>query len=229
VTITFAHRGARFEAPENTIEAFRIALARGATGIETDAHLSADGQVVLVHDRGVRRGVRRRRVASSRAVELAAWGVPRLDDLYEALGVEYELSIDLKAPGVGPQVVALARARGAAERLWLCDPDLATLLELRGLAPETHLVHSTRRRAIGHEIERHAAELGRASIAAINLHHTDWTRGLVALFHRFDVGAFAWDVQETHHLRAMLAAGVDALYCDRVARMVAVVGEFESS
>lgn len=164
-----------------------------------------------------------------RAVELAEWGVPRLAELYDALGVDYELSVDLKVPGVGSKILALARDRGAAARLWLCAPDLATLLDLRGEMSDTHLVHSTRRRALGGELERHAAELGRERVAAINLHHTAWTSGLVALFHRFDVAAFAWDVQEARHLRAMLAAGIDALYCDRVERMVAVVGEFESS
>ena len=58
--ITFAHRGAGgSEAPENSLAAFRRALARGATGLESDARLSADGEVVLVHDRALRRGLRR--------------------------------------------------------------------------------------------------------------------------------------------------------------------------
>jgi glycerophosphoryl diester phosphodiesterase len=50
----------------------------------------------------------------------------------------------------------------------------------------------------------------------------------VSLFHRFDLGVFAWDVQEVRHLRAMLRIGVDALYCDRPDRMVAVVSEWSA-
>jgi glycerophosphoryl diester phosphodiesterase len=60
----------------------------------------------------------------------------------------------------------------------------------------------------------------------MNMHHTDWTKGLVALFHRFDVRAFAWDVQETRYLRAVLGMGMDGIYCDRVDRMMAAVGEW---
>ena len=60
----------------------------------------------------------------------------------------------------------------------------------------------------------------------MNFHHSEWTAGLVALFHRFDVKAFAWDTQEVRHLRSMLRLGVDALYCDRVDRMVATVSEW---
>jgi hypothetical protein len=40
--IGFAHRGARADAPENTLEAFRLALDKGATGLESDVWLTAD-------------------------------------------------------------------------------------------------------------------------------------------------------------------------------------------
>ena len=39
----FAHRGARAHAPENTLEAFTLALRLGATGLESDVWLTADG------------------------------------------------------------------------------------------------------------------------------------------------------------------------------------------
>ena len=58
----------------------------------------------------------------------------------------------------------------------------------------------------------------------MNMHHSDWTAGLVSLFHRFDVRAFAWDVQEVRQLRAVLRMDIDAVYCDRPDRMVATVG-----
>ena len=58
--IGFAHRGARAHAPENTIEAFSLAIRLGATGLESDVWLTADGVPVLDHDGVVRRGVRRR-------------------------------------------------------------------------------------------------------------------------------------------------------------------------
>src|SRR3972149_8380299 len=53
--ILFAHRGASAHAPENTLPAFELALDQGADGVELDAKLSADGQVVVIHDRTVDR------------------------------------------------------------------------------------------------------------------------------------------------------------------------------
>ncbi|HEU4464788.1 MAG TPA: glycerophosphodiester phosphodiesterase family protein, partial [Gemmatimonadota bacterium] len=46
----FAHRGASGTHPENTMEAFRAAIERGAEGFELDVHRSADGHVVVFHD-----------------------------------------------------------------------------------------------------------------------------------------------------------------------------------
>jgi glycerophosphoryl diester phosphodiesterase len=227
--ITFAHRGARLEEPENTIPAFRRALGAGVRGLESDAWLSGDDEVVLVHDGTVGRGLRRKKVPSTPAAELAEFGVPRLAELYSELGTEFELSIDVKDDAVvGPMLeVAAAAGADAVSRLWICSPDVGLLGALRA-GTGARLVHSQRRDHIRAPLERHAYDLSGLGIDAMNMHHSDWSAGLVALFHRFGVLAFAWDVQEVRHLRAVLRMGVDALYCDRPDRMVATVGEWAS-
>lgn len=50
MTIVVAHRGASAQAPENTMEAFRLAVDAGADAIELDVHLTADGQLAVIHD-----------------------------------------------------------------------------------------------------------------------------------------------------------------------------------
>ena len=230
--ITFAHRGARIDERENTLVAFRRALALGASGLETDARLSSDGEVVLVHDPVTLRGHRRRNVASSTAADLVASGVPRLADLYAELGSGFDLSIDLMVPGVAGRILDVAAAAGdkAPDRLWLCSPDLDLLRGLRDRASQSgaRLVHSRRHSASVVPLERHAAVIAEIPIDAMNFHHTEWTAGLVALFDRFGVRAFAWDAQEVRQLRSVLAMGVDAVYCDRPERMVSAVREWRA-
>jgi glycerophosphoryl diester phosphodiesterase len=221
----FAHRGARLEAPENTIDAFRLALEQGATGLETDCWLSGDGQVVCVHDATVGRGLRRKQVRRTSAADLAEMGVPRLADVYAALGTAMVWSIDAKHDEVVGPLLDVVAAHGARDRLWLCHPDARLLAEWRPRT-DAHLVHSRRRDRLDVPIERHAHELAQAGIEAMNFHHTDWSAGLVSLFQRFGVRAFAWDVQEVRHLREMLRIGIDALYCDRPDRLVATLGEW---
>jgi glycerophosphoryl diester phosphodiesterase len=48
--LNFAHRGASYEAPENTLAAFLLAVELGADGVEFDVQLSLDGEVVVIHD-----------------------------------------------------------------------------------------------------------------------------------------------------------------------------------
>lgn len=51
----FAHRGASSRAPENTLEAFRLAAESGAGGLELDIHMTSDGRIVVIHDDSVNR------------------------------------------------------------------------------------------------------------------------------------------------------------------------------
>ncbi len=225
--ITFAHRGASADEPENTLAAFRRARELGARGLESDARLSVDGEVVLVHGPVARQGWRRKRVALSTAADLAELSVPRLADLYADVGSDYELSLDVYDPAAGEALVAVAAGAGATHRLWLCSSKTPLLEKLGRLAPDAHLVHSIRRRNLDVPLERHAAQLAEAGIGVVNMHRSDWTAGLVGLFHRFEVLAFGWDAQEVRHLRELLAMGIDGVYSDHVARMVATVSEWK--
>ena len=226
--ITFAHRGGRADAPENTLDAFRRALEVGATGLESDARLAADGQVVLVHNSLIRAGLRRLKVRDLPAVRLAELGVPRLEDLYAELGSDFELSLDLKEPDVAGPILDVAGAAGARDRLWLCARDVPDLEAVRSRDPDVRLVHSMGRRAYGDALEGHASNLVKAGIAVLNLRETEWSLGLVTLAHRFGLLAFAWDAQEYRRIRALLEMGVDAIYSDHVERLVAAVGEWST-
>ena len=226
--ITFAHRGARADLPENTLAAFGFALERGASGLETDAWCAADGEVVLVHDPRIwvrLRGVVpwRLRVAGTAAARLGHHRVPRLVDLYRELGSGYDLSIDLKDAQVGERIIEIAREVGDPGRLWLCSPSSRHLRRLRESAPEVRLVHSQTRSRLPDSVERHAADLAAGGLDVMNMHHSEWSRGLVTLFHRFDIRAFAWNCQEVRHLQSMLRIGIDGVYSDHVDRMVRTV------
>ena len=217
--IGFAHRGARAHAAENTIEAFALAVKLGATGLESDVWVTADGEVVLDHDGEVRVGLRKRPVADLARAALPRH-IPTLGELYGAVGTDLPLSLDVKDPVAAPLVVALARAAGgeAEGNLWLCG-DLARAAEWRSLSDTAHVVDSTRLRRIREGPERRAAALANAGVDAVNLHWTDWSGGLVALFHRFERVAFGWDCQHRHQIDDLLAMGIDGVYSDHVDRM----------
>lgn len=96
--LIIAHRGASFDAPENTLAAFRLAFAQGADGIEADFRLSNDGEIVCIHDATTRRtaGTSRRVATHSldelRRLDFGGWKGPqwqgeRIPTLAEVLTV----------------------------------------------------------------------------------------------------------------------------------------------
>ncbi len=223
--LIFAHRGASADAPENTLEAFRLAVKLGATGLETDAWLSADGAAVLDHDGTVRTGLRRRPIAQLRAADLPPT-VPTLVQLYEAVGCDLELSVDVKDPAAAAAVIAAARQAGGEEavgRLWLCSSDWHLAASWRQLSPAVRLVDSTRLRKVREGVEKRASLLAAAGVNALNMHHSDWSPGLTTLVHRFGLHAFAWDCQFDRVVAKMLVVGVDGVYSDHVEEMAAAV------
>ena len=226
--ILFAHRGARAHAPENTLESFRTALAMGATGLESDVWLSADGVAVLDHDGVVKGGMRRRSISGVDRGKLPGH-IPTLADLYAECGTDFELSLDIKDAAAAKEVVEVARAAGggAPERLWLCHPNWELVASWRPLGDDIHLVDSTRIRRIKEGPERRAATLAEVGVDAINMHATDWTGGLTTLFHRFERYCFGWDAQFERVIGGLLGMGIDGVHSDHVDRLVAVLSEFE--
>jgi glycerophosphoryl diester phosphodiesterase len=217
--IGFAHRGARAHAPENTLDAFRLAVRLGATGLESDVWLTSDGEAVLDHDGVVRHGVRKRPIAACRRSDLPSH-IPTLEELYDDVGTGLDLSLDVKDPDAFDRVVEVARGAGSLPRLWLCHHRWTQVAAWREQCAEVRLVDST---FLGHMPdgpERRAAQLADAGVDAVNLHHSEWTGGLAALFHRFEVLCFGWDAQHERILDGLLDAGLDAVYSDHVDRMV---------
>ncbi len=219
--IGFAHRGARAHAPENTMEAFALALRLGATGLETDAWVTADGVAVLDHDGMVGRRPRRRKMAEVARAELPE-SVPAAADLVALLDGDTHLSVDVKDPAAAePLLAALADDDPTRlSRVWLCHDDHDLLTGWRAAALQVRLVDSTRLKALDRGPERHAARLRSLGIDAVNLHHSDWTGGLVAVYHRFGVLAWGWDAQHPRILHGLLDMGIDAVFSDHTDRMV---------
>jgi glycerophosphoryl diester phosphodiesterase len=218
--VAFAHRGARAHAPENTLEAFALALRLGATGLESDVWLTSDGIPVLDHDGFVRGRLRSREIRTVPRAALPSH-VPALTDLIETCGSSYDLSLDLMDDAAGPVVLHTIReaAPDLVGRLWLCHRDWSRVAELRPLDPDVRLVDSTRLIRIREGPERRAATLADAGVDAINMHHADWTGGLTTLFHRFDRLTLAWDAQHERVLRDVLRMGIDGVYSDWVDRL----------
>ena len=152
--LVLGHRGASADAPENTIAAFRLALAQGADGVELDAWCCAGGEVVVAHDEDTARTageslrIPDSPLAALRALDVGAMKgdafrgerIPLLEEALDAVprGI---VNVELKSRGGRDLRLAQAAARviaraGAAPRVIASSFDWRLLLAFRLAAPD---------------------------------------------------------------------------------------------
>ncbi len=222
--IGFAHRGARAHAPENTLEAFHLARRLGATGLESDVWITADGVAVLDHD-GVVGAWPRRKAMSEVPRSALPDHIPSLEEFYDDVGTDLDVSLDVKDAAAFDAVVAVARAMGAEERLWLCHPQADQLAQWREHT-EARLVDSTRLSKMPEGPERRADKLRSLGIDAVNLRYPDWTGGMIAMFHRFDRLTLGWGAQQPREIATLIDAGIDGVFSDHSDRLAQAMRQF---
>ena len=137
----YGHRGANRLLPENTIEAFNQALEDGATALESDVHITADGVVVLSHDPdGERTAGVPQRIVESTFDEVKTWDAGfgfvdeggerphrgrgfRVPSLIDALAsfpdVRFNLDVKQIAPSMVAPLIEQVRKAGAEDRVLL--------------------------------------------------------------------------------------------------------------
>lgn len=108
-----AHRGASGYAPENTRAAFETAVAMQATDIEFDLQLTADGELVVVHDQTLDRygfpgnAIAEMNLAELKALDMGRWfgtgefageRILTASELFHEFGQRFRLHAEIKAP-----------------------------------------------------------------------------------------------------------------------------------
>ena len=218
-------------APQNTLMAFRRAIAHGATGIETDAFLTRDGAVVLAHDPVVAR--RPGSVEPLRDLTRAALPphVPTLDELLDVIGPDPDLFIDVKDDAALPVLARpLQHRRDPADpRVWLAhagylESDWRLVAGWAGVLPGAQLVDSTSVARMAAGPAAYLAHLAASPLSWLNLPIDEWTPELVAGCRRAGLQSMAFRVHDADRVERALELGLDAVHGDDVDAMVAVVG-----
>ena len=231
--LVVAHRGASADAPENTLAAFRLALEQGATVVECDVHLSADGVPVVIHDDTVDRttdgsgAVANLSLAQLEALDAGSWldarfvgeRIPTLDETLALCAGRGRVFVELKRGGGLPLVdAALAcveRSRCEVAVISFGPEEVAGVararpdLALGFLVGKGHLLQHGVPAAL-----RTARDCGAAFISP---HHEPVDRAFVTAAHEAGLPVSVWTVDDPERMRALAAVGIDALTTNRPA------------
>ena len=229
-----AHRGASLSAPENTLAAVDQAIADQADYVEIDVQLSADGEVVVVHDSDLMKtaGVRFRIGGTSfselRSVDIGRWfaaefddqRVPSLDEVLDLCRGHATVMVELKYYGpnenLAPRVIETVEAAGMADEVVIMSLDGGAVEQVRSLRPDwtVGLLAAT---AVGDLTTVDADYLAVSTGLA--------TQTLVRRAHARGQDVYVWTVNDPVQMVRMMSLGVDGIITDVPATARTVLNE----
>lgn len=155
MTLIYGHRGAKGEAPENTLVGFQQCLAHGVRRCELDLHLSKDGELMVIHDPTLKRTTGQRgKVVEHDADELTRYDarsggpgwkhpcpIPRLSQLFETCDfdhwqLEVKSASRVRAARSVLAIKELAERYGLLDRITVTSGSREVLRALKRLTPE---------------------------------------------------------------------------------------------
>lgn len=227
--LIIGHRGASAVAPENTIAAFRAAIAAGADGIEFDVRLTRDGVPVIIHDNSLYRTARLpHRIAGVTWSELQQIDdtVPSLEQLFTLfeqndLGLYLEMKSDTPAEHVplAKACCRLIRQYSFRERLMIECFDLNALALVKNIDSDIKTAALFQQSLVPRQrvIEK-ALAIGASAIA---LHHRLASEPLVQKGKDAGLHVAVWTVDDPAWVERAKATGIDALITNDPAAMLA--------
>ena len=237
-TLVAAHRGGAALWPENSLLAFRQALALGVDALEFDLHMTSDGELVVLHDPTLDRTttgtgpVRDLKLADLAVVRLKTRDgavtderIPTFAQLLELAAAAVELLPEIKVDAnrqrydsIEEKVLALLRARGLLARTTVQAFQVETIRRLRALEPKARTMLLVARgdverdRARPAEAVRRARDLGATDLG---MNHRLIDADVMAAARAAGIRVSAWTVNEEADILRMVDLGVDMVMSDR--------------
>ena len=225
--IITSHAACKGHAPENTLAGIRAALKHRADAIEIDLHCTRDGVPVLIHDRTLDRTTDGSGPIADltlrQARKLDAGGgerIPTLRDVLAAIDGRALLVLEIKAPDIEEEVLAVVRRSKALGSCAVHSFWPKIVGRIRALEPKMpcSLLVSGERKKDWPAVFDLALSLNAQGVA---LYYKDATAGVVRAAHLRELRCSSWTANNQSDVRRLAAAGVDAItsdYPDRVRR-----------
>lgn len=227
MTKNYAHRGFSGKYPENTMLAFTKAVETGCDGIEFDVHLSADGQVVIIHDEKLDRTtngsgwVKDHTLAQLQALDASAtfrgvYGVcpiPTLEEYYEMLRPypQFLTNIELKTgvfeyPELEKKTLEIIDRFDRRATTIISAFNHFSILRMKALAPDikTAFLEESWIIGMGEYTARHGVDCIHPFLCNLTPEHFAEMKA-----HGREVNT--WTVNEKEHMQQLLALGVDGI------------------
>jgi len=215
-----AHRGSSYRAPENTLAAIRQAMEDGADYAEIDVRLTADGYVILLHDRdlyrvtGIKKNLSDLTYAQVRTLDVGGWfspqfrgeGVPLLSEAVATakgrIGLNVELKVESVPRRLAERVVQVLQEHDAAAECIVSSTSLEALEHVRTLDPRIRR---------GYIVVQSIGEMAALDVDFLSVSARLVTPGLIDAARAAGKEVHVWSVNRPRTMIKFIDMGVDHL------------------
>lgn len=223
------HRGARGEAPENTLAGFQIAVEAGAPEIELDVRLSADNHLVVLHDRNVNRTTWHKGVATRYTLaelnlldarrNTPGWhlpaGIPSLADVVGLCPPRMRFQFEVKSDTYERMHIKAARLKHFIDEMKMQDRVVVTSSSVEFLRMLGTMDTAIPRGYVGEfgylQPMRKVNALGCQWLIA---HYSLIDRRLMRKARERNIRVSAWTVNDLNQAERLVELGVDSIITD---------------
>ena len=202
--LLLGHRGASKYLPENTFEAFDLALQHGCDGFEFDVRLTSDNVALIHHDRD-RKG---KLFADCPAVQFP--GLLNLDQVSERYSSQCFLNVELKVEGLHHHVMESFQKHRPQHGFLVSSFKPEALIPLYELKPPFSL-------GLICKTQQQLSVWGQVPIGAVFAHTSLITEELRSLTAKAGKQLFVWTVNRDYDMRRFAQMGVDGIISDDTA------------
>jgi len=231
-----AHRGASYLAPENTVASAALAWEKKADAVEVDVYLTADQQVVVIHDRTTKRTageelevaactaeqLRRLDVGSFKDASFAGERIPVLEEIIETVPADKKLFVEIKCgPEVLPALERIIVESGKRPQIVIIGFGLETVTASKQLMPDipTYWLVGTKKDEqteawIPHDTTL-ADQAAAAGLDGLNVHWAGVTKEFAKSVKDKGLGLYVWTVDDSAEAIRLAKLGVDGITTNR--------------
>ncbi len=228
-TMYIAHRGASWDAPENTLVSVKLAWQKNADAVEIDVHLSKDNRIMVIHDKDTKRTsgeklvvkdtnsdeLRKMDVGGFKGSDFMGEKIPFLEEVIETIPAGKKLFIEIKCgTEVIPFLKDIVDKSGKIGQLVIIGFDFEVVEKAKNLIPNVpaYWLHNN---VMGEYDKKWIEKAKQTGLDGLNFRFKGITPGYAKAVHEAGLKIFTWTVDDPEEAKRLSELGIDGITTNR--------------
>jgi len=227
--VIIAHRGASFEAPENTLASVTLGWEQNADAVEVDVYLSKDNKIMVIHDKDTKRtagkklivkeslasDLRKLDVGLFKGPDYRGEKIPFLSEVIETIPEGKQLFVEVKC---GTEILPFLKEcfgeSGKIDRLVIISFDFDVVAGAKKIMPEVpvYWLHFNLTGEYSTKLIEKAKE---ADLDGLNFRYKGISKEFIKSVHDANMKIYTWTVDDPEEAAKLSGFGINGITTNR--------------